>query len=361
MLNEVLKGIEGLDNDMIVKAKNRVDSLAKPLGSLGKLEDIAIRLSGITGNMFNNIDKKCVIIMSSDNGVEEEGVASAPQCVTLLQTKNFIKGTTGVATLAKANGTDLMVFDVGINSDEVVEGVINRKISKGTKNIYKEPAMTYEEAKKSLEIGIEAVKIAKEKGYKILGVGEMGIGNTTTSAAVLKALIGCETSQVVGKGGGINNDSFEKKKRIVEEVVKKHNINFDDPIDIISKVGGYDIGAMTGVFLGAAFYRIPVVIDGFISVVAALLANRLNPLVKEFCFTSHKSQEIGYELAIKELGLDPMLDLNMRLGEGSGCPIAFSVINFATAMMNNMATFEEGNIDNSYLEDVKDEECYIVL
>lgn len=221
--------------------------------------------------------------------------------------------------------------------------------------------MTYEEAKKSLEIGIEAVKIAKEKGYKILGVGEMGIGNTTTSAAVLKALIGCETSQVVGKGGGINNASFEKKKRIVEEVVKKHNINFHDPIDIISKVGGYDIGAMTGVFLGAAFYRIPVVIDGFISVVAALLANRLNPLVKEFCFTSHKSQEIGYELAIKELGLDPMLDLNMRLGEGSGCPIAFSVIDFATAMMNNMATFEEGNIDNSYLEDVKDEECYIVL
>ncbi|MDK0629595.1 nicotinate-nucleotide--dimethylbenzimidazole phosphoribosyltransferase [Clostridium perfringens] len=361
MLNEVLKGIQGLNNDMILKAKNRVDSLAKPLGSLGKLEDIAIRLSGITGNMFNNIDKKCVIIMSSDNGVEEEGVASAPQCVTLLQTKNFIKGTTGVATLAKANGTDLMVFDVGINSDEVVEGVINRKISKGTKNIYKEPAMTYEEAKKSLEIGIEAVKIAKEKGYKILGVGEMGIGNTTTSAAVLKALIGCETSQVVGKGGGINNASFEKKKRIVEEVVKKHNINFDDPIDIISKVGGYDIGAMTGVFLGAAFYRIPVVIDGFISVVAALLANRLNPLVKEFCFTSHKSQEIGYELAIKELGLDPMLDLNMRLGEGSGCPIAFSVIDFATAMMNNMATFEEGNIDNSYLEDVKDEECYIVL
>lgn len=361
MLNDVLKGIQGLDNDMILKAKNRVDSLAKPLGSLGKLEDIAIRLSGITGNMFNNIDKKCVIIMSSDNGVEEEGVASAPQCLTLLQTKNFIKGINGVGTLAKTNGTDLIVFDVGINSDEVIEGVIDRKISKGTKNIYKEPAMTYEDAKKSLEIGIEAVKIAKEKGYKILGVGEMGIGNTTTSAAVLKALIGCETSKVVGKGGGINNASFEKKKIIVEEVVKKHNIDFDDPIDIISKVGGYDIGAMAGVFLGAAFYRIPVVIDGFISVVAALLANRLNPLVKEFCFTSHKSQEIGYDLAIKELGLDPILDLNMRLGEGSGCPIAFSVINFAISMMNNMATFEEVNIDNSYLEDVKDKECYVVL
>lgn len=361
MLDEVLRGIKDLDSDMIVKAKERVDSLAKPLGSLGKLEDIAIRLSGITGHMFNNIDKKCLIIMSSDNGVEEEGVASAPQCVTLLQTKNFIKGTTGVAALAKANGTDLLVFDVGINSDEVLDGVIDRKISKGTKNIYKEPAMTYKDAKKTLEIGIEAVKIAKDKGYKILGVGEMGIGNTTTSAAVLKALIGCETSKVVGKGGGINSASFEKKKKVVEEAVKMHNINFSDPIDILAKVGGYDIGAMAGVFLGAAFYRIPVVIDGFISVVAALLATRLNPLVKEFCFTSHKSQEIGYELAIAELGLNPMLDLNMRLGEGSGCPIAFSVIDFAISMMNNMETFEEGNIDNSYLEDVKDKECYIVL
>lgn len=361
MLNEVLKGIKGIDEDITLKAKKRVDSLAKPLGSLGKLEDIAIRLSGITGNLFNEIDKKCVIIMSSDNGVVEEGVASAPQCVTLLQTKNFMRGNTGVATLAKANGTDLMVFDVGINSDEVIEGVINRKISKGTKNIYKEPAMTYEEAKRSLEIGVEAVKIAKEKGYKILGVGEMGIGNTTTSAAVLKALIGCETSQVVGKGGGITNESFEKKKTIVEEVIKKHDVNSEDPIDIISKVGGYDIGAMAGVFLGAAFYRIPVVIDGFISVVAALLANRLNPLIKEFCFTSHKSEEIGYNLAIEELGLKPMLDLNMRLGEGSGCPIAFSVIDFSIAMMNNMATFEEGNIDNSYLDEVKEEECYVVF
>lgn len=185
--------------------------------------------------------------------------------------------------------------------------------------------------------------------------------NTTTSAAVLKALIGCETSQVVGKGGGITNESFEKKKTIVEEVIKKHDVNSEDPIDIISKVGGYDIGAMAGVFLGAAFYRIPVVIDGFISVVAALLANRLNPLIKEFCFTSHKSEEIGYNLAIEELGLNPMLDLNMRLGEGSGCPIAFSVIDFSIAMMNNMATFEEGNIDNSYLDEVKEEECYIVF
>lgn len=360
MLNEVLKGIKGIDEKAVLKAKERVDSLAKPLGSLGKLEDIAIRLAGITGNILNEVNKKCVIIMSSDNGVVEEGIASAPQCVTLLQTKNFIRGNTGVATLAKANGTDLLVFDVGINSDEVIEGVIDRKISKGTKNIYKEPAMTYDEAKKSLEIGIEATKIAKDRGYKILGVGEMGIGNTTTSAASLKALIGCETASVVGKGGGINRESFERKKAIVEDVIKKHSVNSNDPIDIISKVGGYDIGAMTGVFLGAAFYRIPVVIDGFISVVAALLANKLNPLVKEFCFTSHKSEEIGYNLAIKELGLEPMLDLNMRLGEGSGCPIAFSVIEFSMAMMNNMATFKEGEIDNSYLDDVKEKECYII-
>lgn len=360
MLNNVLKGIRGLDENSMDKAKKRVDSLAKPLGSLGKLESIAIKLSGITGDIFNNIDKKCILIMSSDNGVVEEGVASAPQVVTLIQTKNFLKGTTGVATLSKVNNTDLMVFDVGINSDKIIEGVINKKISKGTKNIYKEPAMTYEDAIKSLEIGIEAVKMAKEEGYNILGVGEMGIGNTTTSAAVLKALIGCSASDVVGKGAGIKSEAFEKKKKIVDEVIKMHNVDCNDPIDVLSKVGGYDIGAMAGVFLGAAYYRIPVVIDGFISVVSALLANKLNPLVKDFCFTSHKSEEIGYNLAINELGLTPMLDLNMRLGEGSGCPITFSVIDFSIAMMNNMATFEEGNIDDTYLEEVKEEECYVV-
>lgn len=360
MINKYIEGIEPLNKEEIKKAKERVDSLAKPLGSLGKLEDIVIKLSGITGKLFNNIDKKCVIIMCSDNGVVEEGVASAPQYVTLAQTRNFIKGKTGVAAIAKTNNTDLIVVDVGINSDEKIEGVIDKKISKGTKNIYKEPAMTYEEAIKAIEIGVETVKLAKENGYKILGVGEMGIGNTTTSSAVLLALSNCKVTELVGKGAGITSEAFEKKKKIVGEVIEKHKVNKNDPIDVLAKVGGYDIAAMVGVYIGAAYYRLPIVIDGFISVVAALVASKMNPTIKEYCIPSHKSKEIGYNIAIKELELEPMLDLGMRLGEGSGCPIGFSVVEFAVSMMNNMATFEEGEIDDSYLDEVRSEESYVV-
>lgn len=359
MIN-IINRIEPLNKEAIDMAKHRVDSLAKPLGSLGSLEDIVIQLAGITGNIHNNIDKKCVIIMSSDNGVVEEGVASAPQFVTLEQTKNFIKGRTGVAAIAKTNGTNLIVVDVGINSDEKIDGVIDRKISKGTKNIFKGPAMDYENAIKAINIGIETAKKANDEGYKIIGVGEMGIGNTTTSAAVLMALINCDVEEVVGKGAGITLESFEKKKLVVKTAIEKNNINKDDPIDIVAKVGGYDIAAMAGVFLGAAYYKIPVVIDGFISVVSALVATRLNPLVKEYCISSHESKEIGYNIAMDELGLNPMLNLGMRLGEGSGCPIAFSVVEFAISMMKNMSTFDEVNIDDSYLDEVRGEEFYKV-
>lgn len=357
-MESILNGIRPLDILAMNNARGRVDSLAKPLGSLGTLEDIVIKLAGITGKLYNSIDKKCVIIISSDNGVVEEGVASAPQYVTLEQTKNFIKGKTGVAALSKANDTKLMVIDVGINSSEKINGVIDRKINMGTKNIFKEAAMTYDEAIKAINIGIEAVAMAKKDKYDIIGVGEMGIGNTTTSAAVLMALIGCDVEDVVGKGAGITKAAFDKKKNVVKTAVENNNINKNDPIDIVAKVGGYDIAAMAGVFLGAAYYRFPVVVDGFISAVAALIATKINNLVKDFCIPSHKSEEIGYNIAIKELGLNPMLNLGMRLGEGSGCPIAFSIVEFAISMMNNMATFEEGNIDDEYLDEIRGEENY---
>lgn len=360
MINKIINGIEPLYREKIEEAKLRVDSLAKPLGSLGTLEKIVIKLAGITGKIKNSTDNKCVIIMSADNGVVEEGVASAPQYVTLAQTKNFIRGKTGVAALAKNNNTKLIVVDIGINSDEKIDGVIDRKISKGTRNIFKENAMTYDEAIRGIEIGIEMSKKAKDDGFDIIGVGEMGIGNTTTSSAVLMSLINCDVKEVVGKGAGVTDEAFEKKKLVVKKSIENKNINRKDPIDIISKVGGYDIAGMVGVFLGAAYYRIPVVIDGFISVVAALAATRLNSLVKEYLIPSHRSKEIGYNLAMSELNLDPMLNLEMRLGEGSGCPIAFSIVDFANSMMNNMATFEEGEIDDSYLDEVRSEDSYIV-
>ena len=358
MLEKIVQGIEPLDDYSMKKAKEYIDSLAKPLGSLGTLETLGIQLSGITKKIKNSFKKRCVIIMCSDNGVVEEGIASAPQYVTLAQTKHFIKGGTGVAALAKENNTELIVVDIGINSDEKIEGVIDKKIRKGTNNLYKEDSMTYEEAIKSIEIGIEMAKKVKEDGFEIVGVGEMGIGNTTTSSAVLSLLIDKDIDLVVGKGAGLTDKAFIKKKQVIKKAVER--VNSNNPIEILKSVGGFDIGGMVGVFLGCAYYKIPVVIDGFISAVSALLACKINPLVKEYLIPSHKSYEIGYKLAMESLGLEPILNLNMRLGEGSGCPIAFSIIDFSMAMINNMGTFEDAEIDNSYLDEVRLEKNYKV-
>ncbi|WP_294170073.1 nicotinate-nucleotide--dimethylbenzimidazole phosphoribosyltransferase [uncultured Clostridium sp.] len=361
--NEVfsfINNIEGVNEKAKETARERMNILAKPLGSLGKLEELAIKLSGITGKVKNRIDKKCIIILSSDNGVVEEGVASSPQYVTLAQTINFSKGLTGVAVLAKENSTDLIVVDIGVNCDGEIPGAINKKIRKGTYNIAKGEAMSYEEALKAIYIGIDLVRDVKEKGYDILGVGEMGIGNTTTSSAVLASLVDCEIDEVVGKGAGLTDEAFILKKEVVKKAIEINKPNREDPIDVIAKVGGFDLAGMVGVYLGAAYYKLPIVIDGFISVVAALVATKLCSKVKDYLIPSHVSKEIGYSIAINNIGLEPMLNLDMRLGEGSGCPIAFSIVNYACAIMNNMATFDEAEIDPSYLNKIKDKKNYIV-
>src|SRR5471030_1323762 len=299
-LRNIIESIEDVNKDALMEADKRMTSLAKPLKSLGKLEEIAIKLSGITGKVKNSINKKMVIIMCSDNGVVEEGVASSPQSVTLAQTINFTKGLTGVAVLAKANNAELMVVDVGINCDFNHPDVINKKIRKSTYNIANGPAMSYEEATQAILIGIESVNKAKDEGYEVLGVGEMGIGNTSTSSAVLSTLISIDVEDVVGRGAGITDEAFEKKKKVVKKSIQINKPIKDDPIDVVSKVGGFDIAAMAGVFLGAAYYKMPVVIDGFISVVAALIAFRLNPKTRDYMFTSHDSKELGFKVAMKE-------------------------------------------------------------
>lgn len=352
-LEYIINNIENADINVIKKAEERMTSLAKPLKSLGKLEDISIKLAGITKKVKNHVNKRLVIIMCSDNGVIEEGVASSPESVTLAQTINFTKGLTGVAVIAKANNTDLKVIDVGINCDFKHENVINKKIRKSTYNIAKGAAMSYEEAEKAIFTGIEAAKNAKDNNYDIIGVGEMGVGNTTTSSAVLSVLSGIEVEKVVGRGAGLTDAALIKKIEVVKKAIEINNPNIDDAIDVVSKVGGFDIAAMSGVFLGAAYYKIPVVIDGFISAVAALAAFRINNKCRDYIFTSHASKEIGFKYTLDEMGLSAILDLNMGLGEGSGCPIAFSVIETACAVMNNMATFEEAEIDDSYLEELK--------
>ncbi len=364
--------IKGLDEAAMKAAKDRQDYLAKPPGSLGRLEDISIKIAGITGKAVgNDVTRQCVAIMCADNGVVEEGVASAPQSVTLSQTINFTRRYTGVSSMAKYYGIDLLVTDIGVameipqelytDSMLTEEGkipvkIVNRRIANGTRNLAKEAAMTRAEAVQAILTGIEAAEAVKKAGIQLFGVGEMGIGNTTTSSAVLSALTGAKAKDVVGRGGGLNDEGLAKKIRIVDDAVNSWCMG--DPIEKLAKVGGYDICAMTGAFLGAGIYRIPVVIDGFISVVAACVAKELNPRVVDFMFASHKSYEIGYQIAMERLGLAPMFDLGMRLGEGSGCPIAFKIIETAIASMNLMKSLEEASVNGDYLEEIRRENLF---
>ena len=366
-LNQLIKKIKGLDQKTMAEARARQDYLAKPPGSLGQLEDISIKIAGITGKVKDNdVTRKGIVVMSSDNGVVAEGVASAPQSVTLSQTINFTRRYTGVSSMAKYFGIDLLVVDLGVAmeipeelyTDKMLDDegkipvkIVYRKISRGTKDLAKEAAMTREQAVQAIMTGVEAAKAMKDSGKTIFGVGEMGIGNTTTSSAVLGAITGTKADKLVGRGGGLNDEGLAKKIKIVDDAIEK--CEGMDIIDILANIGGYDICAMAGAFIGAAVYRIPAVIDGFISVVAACAAQELCPSVTDFLFTSHKSYEIGYNIAIDRLNLKPMFNLGMRLGEGSGCPIAFNIIETACATMNLMKTLDEAAIDGEYLEEIR--------
>ncbi len=348
-------GIKPAYKDSMKEAAERLDKLAKPIGSLGKLEDLAVKISGITGKQNNCFEKKVTIIMAADNGVAEEGVSACPQSVTTIQTLNFLKGVTGVCVLSKHAGADIRVVDIGVGSDLGEHpGLINRKIRKGTSNMAKGPAMSREEAVKAIETGMEMVSQLVQEGYSLFGTGEMGIGNTSTSSAVAITFLGCSTEDAVGKGAGLTEEGFKNKKSVIEKAISVNKPDPKDPIDVLSKVGGFDIAGMTGCFLGAAYHRVPIVIDGFISAAAALAACRINPMVKDFLIPSHCSEEPGYITVMKEIGLSPMLNLSMRLGEGSGCPLAFNVIEAAEVVISEMATLEEAMIENDFLIDIRE-------
>ena len=353
LLNKTLKGIMPIDEAAKSEAARHLDSLIKPIGSLGTLEKIAIQLAGITGQSSNLLEKKCTIVMAADNGIHEEGVSACPQEITAAQTINMTKGLTGICVLSKHAGSEVIIVDIGVKGDLNTPGIINKKISHGTNNMAKEPAMTREQAVTAIEVGIDLVGELVSEGYKLFGTGEMGICNTSTSSAVLMALTDINVECAVGKGAGLTDEDYINKKRVIEKALELNKPDKNDVLDVISKVGGYDIAGMTGCFLGAAYYRVPIVIDGFISTVAALAAYKLNPLVKDYMFASHCSEENGYMHAINILGLEPMLNLHMRLGEGTGCPLAFNIIEASQAVIGNMATFEQAAINDDFLVDIR--------
>ena len=349
-IEALVRAVQPLDQKAMLAAEAHQARLAKPPGSLGRLEELSVQLAGITGKVHNELPRKQLLVFAADNGVVAEGVSSAPQSVTMQQTINLTRGKTGAAVLAKRFGCGLTVCDVGVNADLCESAVLNRKIAYGTKNICTGPAMTREQALQAILTG---AAVAEDVDANAVGIGEMGIGNTTTSSAVLAVLLGADVDKVTGRGGGITEESFRKKKAVIRTAIAVNRPNRDAVIDVLAKVGGFDLAAMCGAFLGAAASRRAAVIDGFISAVAALCAVRLCPLVRGYLIPSHASFEIGYRLAMEEMALRPLFDLGMRLGEGSGCPLAFQMLDAACAVMNNMASFDEAGINDDYLEEIR--------
>lgn len=349
-LDALVREVLPLDRSAMTAAEEYLARLAKPPGSLGRLEEISIQLAGITGRVHNALNKKQLLVFAADNGVVAEGVSSAPQSVTKQQTINLMRGKTGAAVLAKHFGCGLTVCDVGVNADIYESTVLNRKIAYGTQNICTGPAMTREQTLQAILTGAE---IARTVDADVIGVGEMGIGNTTTSSAVLAVLLGADVEAVTGRGGGITEESFRKKKAVIRTAIEVNRPDRDDVVGVLSKVSGFDLAAMCGAFLGAAAARRPAVIDGLISAAAALCAVRLCPNVHGYLVPSHASFEIGYRLAMEAMDLRPLFDLGMRLGEGSGCPLAFQVLDAACAVINDMATFDEAGINDDYLDEIR--------
>ena len=342
--------VSPLQESAMAAARARQAQLAKPPGSLGRLEELSVQLAGITGNVHNHMDRKHLLVFAADNGVIAEGVSSSPQSVTLMQTVNLTRAKTGASVLVKHFGGKITVCDVGVNADIRDGAVLNRKIAYGTANMAKGPAMTRAQALQAIQTGME---LARNTQADVIGIGEMGIGNTTTSSAVLAVLLDVEPETVTGRGGGLTDESFRKKKEVIRQAIACNRPDKNDVIDVLSKVGGFDIAAMCGAFLGAASTHRPVVIDGFISAVAALCAVRLCPNVQGYLIPSHASYEIGYRLAMDAMGLKPLFLLGMRLGEGSGCPLAFEVLSAACAIINDMATFDQAGIDDGYLDEIR--------
>lgn len=352
---DIIKGIKESDKLVKCKAGTYIDSLLKPPGSLGVLEETAIKLAAISGSVKNDYQKKLILIFASDNGVVKEGVASAPKEVTAIQVGNFLKGVGGVSVLAKSAGADIRVIDVGVDAHLDMEGLYHHKIQMGTNNIKEEDAMTFEEAELSIQKGIDMVFEAYNSGYQMIGTGEMGIGNSTTSSLLLTALTDESLEITVGMGAGLSDDMFKHKKKVISEALNRYDNRTKEPLILLARYGGFDIGALIGVYLGCAYLQIPVVIDGFIAGVSAVMAYRINPLVKDYMILSHKSMEPGFKVVEDILAMEAPLNMKMRLGEGTGCALMFKIIDSAMAMVNHMGQLGDHNIDQSILVDIREE------
>lgn len=343
-LVETLGKIAPVDQALMEEAQARLDNLTKPKDSLGRLEEFARKMVAITGNTKPYIDKKLIFTFAGDHGVAAEGVSAFPKEVTMQMVYNFLRGGAGINVLSRHAGAEVVVVDIGVDFEfEDAPGLVKRKVIRGTKNIRKGPAMTREEAVRCIEAGIV---LAEEYGTKgsVFGTGEMGIANTTPSSAMIAAFSGLPVEEVTGRGTGIDERGFKNKVQVIEDALRVNNPDPSDPLDVLSKVGGAEIAGIAGLVIGAASMRIPVVIDGFISTAGALVAYELQPKVRDYIFASHNSVEKGHRVMLDRMGLRPFVDLDLRLGEGTGAAIAITLIEAAVKIYNEMATFGDAGV-----------------
>nr|WP_156940446.1 nicotinate-nucleotide--dimethylbenzimidazole phosphoribosyltransferase [Paenibacillus forsythiae] len=340
-LFQVINRIERLNMVSMHQMRRSVNNLTKPLGSLGRLEEIAVRLAGITGSVQPSVDKKAIVVMCGDHGVVQEGVSAYPQEVTGLMMANFIRRSAAVNVLAQQAGAEVQVIDVGTLLTDLPEGVVRRKVRPGTANMAQGPAMTKQEAVAAIHVGMDTAYELADKGIEVIGLGEMGIGNTTPSSAMTAVFTNHPVEQITGRGTGIDDEALAAKTKVIERAIEVNQPDPGDAVDVLAKVGGLEIAGLAGVIMGAAARRVPVVIDGVITGAAALAACRIEPRCRDYLFASHLSVEPAHRIVLDELGLKPLLHLDMRLGEGTGAALALPVIESAVQLVSRMATFED--------------------
>ncbi|AET68049.1 nicotinate-nucleotide--dimethylbenzimidazole phosphoribosyltransferase [Desulfosporosinus orientis DSM 765] len=347
-LEEVLTGIRPVEQAWRVKARKRLDDLAIPRDSLGCLLDLAEQLAGIKESMMPSVAKKMVVTMAGDHGVVAEGVSAFPQEVTPQMVNNIVAGGAAINVLAEAAGVGVTIVDMGVAVDlsSLVEQkkILSYKVAYGTQNIAKGPAMTREQAVQALEAGIEVAGLLMKSGIELLGTGDMGIGNTTPSSAILAAFSGRSPRQVTGRGTGLNDSALENKIKVIEKAIAINKPDGKDALDVLAKVGGFEIAGIAGLILGAAYYRVPVVVDGLISSAGALVAKNLAPDTVDYMIAAHQSMEPGHQYMLEVLGLKPILNLNLRLGEGTGAALAMNIVETASRVIYKMLTFTDAGV-----------------
>lgn len=344
-LEKILQSIKPLDAEALEKAQDRLDNLAIPRGSLGRLMSLGRQYAGIRGNPMPGMVKKRIFTFAADHGVVEEGVSAFPKQVTREMVFNFMRGGAGINVLARHAGAEVTVVDIGVDYDfPPIQGLQVRKVARGTNNMARGPAMTRDEALRAVQVGIELAREAAGEGTDIIGTGDMGIGNTTPSSAIIAAFSGLPVAEVTSRGTGISDDTLQVKIKAIEKALTVNRPDKNDPLDVLAKVGGLEIAGICGLVIGAAAEKIAVVIDGFISTAGALVACELNPLIKEYLFAAHLSVEKGHRVMLERLGLKPLLDLDMRLGEGTGAALGIWLVEAGVKILTQMLTFEEAGV-----------------